>query len=434
MQKESYNAKPFGGFERSMAWRYLRAKRQNGGASLIAVISFVGIALATYALIVVMSVMGGFRTILLETLLGGQPHISVNLTGYAAEDVERFAQEIRAIDGVERVIPGVEQAVIASHQGQTAFAQVRGIRLDDLSQFPYIGQKELLESLGFDEGEKGGDGLILGYRLAQKLGLYPGAKITLIASQARRSTVLGAQPRSKTYTVLGAFNSGVVTIDELGIFMPLSQAQIFFKAKDQIPLLDIRLDEPANSRPTAYKIVDISREYDVAFPDGIDISDWQQAEAGRLNALAVERSMMRLILLVLVMVTALNIITGVVMLVKNKTRDIAILRTMGLSRGGIMRIFVMIGAFLGLVGAGIGLGLGLLTIANIGVVEALLNFMMGAPVFDPETYGIDGLPARIEWGEVAIASVFAFIMSGIVTLIPAWGAARLDPVKALRFE
>ena len=418
---------PFGGVERALAWRYLRARRQHGGVSLISIISFFGIMLAVMALIVIMSVMAGFRSTLLNALLGGQGHVFVQVEDYPAGDVDALAERIIELPNVQSASPIIEQQVLATTEFARTGAVVRGIRAEDMDNLPYLeGGLSDAESVGWGEGRNGGDVVMIGAFLASDLRVRPGDEITLIAPEGV-SGPFGVTPRSKTYTVGDTFTTGSVELDKLYVLMPMQQAQLFFNKKEQYQMVDVRIDDPMRSEAAM-------RQINQATNGQYYLQDWKQQRASYFNALNVERGMMRVIMLILITITALNIITGVVMLVKNKTRDIAILRTIGATRGAIMRTFIMIGAILGLTGALIGLALGVLIVLNIDTVEAALSFVMGREIFAADVYGLDGLPAELDWGEAFFTTLWAMSMSILVTIWPAWNAARLDPVDALRFE
>ncbi|MEL6259398.1 MAG: lipoprotein-releasing ABC transporter permease subunit [Pseudomonadota bacterium] len=420
-------AGPFGAFERTLAWRYLRARREHGGASLISVISFVGIALAVAALIVTMSLMSGFRATLLDKLLGGQGHMLVTVVDRPQDEALQLADQLGGLDDVLSATPVIESFALLSHAGRQTGALVRGVRPEDLSIYPFLGDglKRAIEN-GYGEGRFGGDVVLLGAGLAQQIGAYEGSKVVFITS-ASKATVFGASPNRKAYTVGGVFRTGSVELDRGYAFMPLEQAQVFFDSRDRVQALDLRLRDP-------FAVDDARVAIQAATPQPLFITDWQQIRQGYLNALQVESSVMRIIFLILITITALNIITGVVMLVKNKTRDVAILRTIGAGRNSVMRVFIMVGASLGITGALIGLGIGVAIVLNISSVEWFLNTVTGAQVFNPEVYGLDGLPAILNWGEALFTALWAIGMSILVTIFPAWRAARMDPVEALRFE
>lgn len=411
-----------------MSWRYLRAKREHGGASLTAVISFVGIALAVWALIAIMSIMAGFRATLLDALLGGQPHIYISVNDVPAADVDQIIDTVRTVEGVRSAHPFIEEQVLAIHEGvASGGALVKAISPEELAGLPFLqdGGRSAIEA-GFGEGRFGGNVILLGAFLAADLRVNQGDRIRLI-SQETTASPFGTAPRSKTYTIGGLFKTGSVELDKAYIFMPLEQGQVFFKKRDQYEFVDIRLDDPEETGPVMGRIRDQVSGFLYMF-------DWQSQRGAYLGALNLERSMMRLVMLVLITITALNIITGVVMLVKNKTRDIAILRTIGASRASMMRVFVMIGGFLGIAGALTGTVLGILTVTYISEIEAFLGWVRGAPLFPPDVYGLEGLPAQLDWREVVFTFVWATAMSILVTIFPAWRAAALDPVEALRFE
>ena len=419
-------AAPFGQVERALAWRYLRARRQHGGVSLISIISFFGIMLAVMALIVIMSVMAGFRSTLLNALLGGQGHVFVSVQGLPESDVDVLTGDILELEAVEHAFPFIEQQVLATSEYARTGAMVRGVRTEDIGALPYLeGGQSTADAAGFGEGRNGGDVVLVGAFLAQDLGLEIGDKITLIAPEGV-SGPFGVTPRSKAYTIGDTFTTGSVELDKLYVLMPMQQAQLFFNKRGEYQAIDARLFNPMRTEPVMAEIRSMT--------GNLPVQDWKQRRASYFNALNVERGMMRVIMLILITITALNIITGVVMLVKNKTRDIAILRTIGTPRGAIMRIFIMIGAILGLTGALIGLAFGVLIVLNIGLVEGFLSSVLGRDIFDAEVYGLDGLPAELDWGEAVFTTLWAMGMSILVTIWPAWNAARLDPVDALRFE
>lgn len=424
------SAAPFGKLERTLAWRYLRAKREHGGASLISIISFFGIFLAVAAMIITMSIMSGFRATLLDALLGGQPHVYGVVSSYTADEAEALAEKIENIDGILSASPYIEEYVLVSANGRKTGAAVRALRLEDLETLPFLddGGKAALEA-GFGEGRNGGDVIMMGSFLAagsQGLSVRPGDEVDIITAQVN-SGPMGGTPRSKSYKVGNIFSTGSVELDALYIFMPMEQAQILFQSKGHYSMLDIRLEDPNKSEEAMAAIAEITGNALYTF-------DWKAQRASYLNALEVERSMVRMLVMVLLLITTLNIIVGVVMLVKNKTRDIAILRTIGLDQGGVMRVFLMVGTTLGLLGAILGMTAGVLFVLNIESVEAFINLFTEGDVFDAETYGLSKLPAVLDWSEVISTGLYAVLMAAGVSLMPSWWAARQDPVAALRFE
>ncbi|MCA8899616.1 MAG: lipoprotein-releasing ABC transporter permease subunit [Hyphomonas sp.] len=423
-------AGPFGKLERTLAWRYLRARREHGGASLISIISFIGIFFAVAALIITMSIMSGFRSTLLDALLGGQPHVYAVVNSYTEAEAEDFARQIERVPGVTSVSPYIEEYVLVTANGRKTGAAVRALRAEDLKALPFLedGGEHAIEA-GFGEGRNGGNVIMMGAFLAagrEGLGVRPGDQVEIITSQTN-SGVMGATPRSKTYTVGEIFSTGSVELDLAYIFMPMEQAQILFQQKGHYQMLDIRLKDPDKTHETMAGIAE-------ATGNALYTFDWKSQRAAYFNALKVERTMVRLLVMVIMAIATLNIIVGVVMLVKNKARDIAILRTIGLGRGGVMRVFLMVGTVLGTLGALLGMGVGVLFILNIGAIEAFINFFIDGKVFDAETYGLDHLPAVLDWWDVISTGAYALLMSMAVSIIPAWWASRQDPVSALRFE
>ncbi|MEM6653017.1 MAG: lipoprotein-releasing ABC transporter permease subunit [Pseudomonadota bacterium] len=420
-------ATPFGQVERTLAWRYLRATRANGGVSVVSIVSFVGIMLAVMALIVIMSVMSGFRSTLLDAMLGGQGHVFVFTEDTAADDVDEIALMLERSAEIDQAMPIIEQQVLAATDRRRSGAIVRGIRTEDLDKLPFLdGGANAAEAFGFGVGNNGGDVVMLGRFLAAELQLYPGDKVTLITPEGIKGP-FGVTPRRKTYTVGRFFQTGSVELDQLYILMPVEQAQLFFGRKNVYDKIDVRVPDPMDTDPAEAAV---QGELMGQFSS----QSWKVQREPYFGALNTERSMMMIIMLILIMITSLNIITGVVMLVKNKTRDIAILRTVGTSRGSVMRVFLMIGALLGLTGALIGAVLGVVIVLNISAVEDAISFVMQRDLFPPTVYGLDGLPAELNWAEVILVTLWAMSMSMIVTIWPAWSAARLDPVEALRFE
>ena len=420
-------APPFGQWERSVAARYLRAKRSQGGVALISVISFIGIMLAVAVLIIVMSVMNGFRAELLGRILGFSGHLYV--TGGVLTDPNRDAVVKRLSDlpGVIQVTPVVEAQAMALGAGQISGAIVRGVTPADLKATRIVSGNITRGTMaGFGEGEYGGDMILVGDRLAQTLGLGPGDELSLV-SPTGGATAFGATPLRKTYTIAGTFTVGMSEYDQAFIYMPLAQAQLFFGRESGVDYLEMKIADP--DKATAMK-------GEVARAAGASalVTDWTEKNAAYWGALKVERNVMRLILMMLVAIAAMNIISGLVMLVKNKGRDIAILRTMGAGQGSILRIFFMAGASVGVLGTLAGLAIGSLFCIYIGEIQQFVEWVTGAQVFNSDVYFLTRIPAKIDWREVGIITFWALAMSFLATLPPAWRASRLDPVEALRYE
>lgn len=420
-------APPFGLWERMLAGRYLRAKRSQGGVALISVISFIGIMLAVAVLIIVMSVMNGFRSELLGRILGFQGHIFVTGAVVDAPERDEIVRRIARVPGVTQVAPIVEAQAIAMGPAQISGAIVRGITPEDLAETELVSGNVTAGSLqDFGEGEYGGDVIVVGERLALSLGVRPGDFLTLI-SPSGGATAFGGTPLQKTYIVGATFSVGMSQYDQAYIFMPLEQAQLFFGRETSVDAIEVKVVDPDR----AGELKDAVSE--AAGPTAI-VTDWTQRDASFWGALKVERNVMRLILMLVVAIAAMNIISGLVMLVKNKGRDIAILRTMGAGQGSILRIFFMSGAAVGVLGTAAGLLMGIVFCIYIGPIQAFVEWASGQAVFASDVYFLSRIPARVDWGEVSIITFWALAMSFLATLPPAWRASRLDPVEALRYE
>lgn len=420
-------APPFGLWERMLASRYLRAKRTQGGVALISVISFIGIMLAVATLIIVMSVMNGFRSELLGRILGFQGHVFVTGGVLDGPGREAAAARILKVPGVTQAAGIIEAQAIAIGPSQITGALVRGIGPKDLADTKLVSGNITAGSLRtFGQGEYGGDVVVLGARLAQQLGVAPGDTVTLI-SPAGGATAFGGTPLQKTYTVGATFQVGMSQYDQAYIYMPLSQAQLFFDREDTADAIEVRVQDPDHA---GRMIAAISK---AAGPAAL-VSDWTTRDASFWGALQVERSVMRLILMLLVAIAAMNIISGLVMLVKNKGRDIAILRTMGAGQGSILRIFFMAGASIGALGTLAGLAVGVVFCLNIDPIQTAVEYVTGQAVFSSDVYYLSRVPAKVDWLEVLVIVSWALGMSFLATLPPAWRASRLDPVEALRYE
>ena len=412
----------FNAFERMVAFRYLRARRQEGFVSVIAIFSLLGIALGVATLIIVMSVMNGFRADLLARILGLNGDLGVYALSGGLADFDAAAEKIREVPGVLRVTPLVEGQVMATSEGGASGALIRGIRQEDLRSLPLLADHVIQGSLA----DFSGDGVAVGDRLARRLGVTVGSPITVISPQGT-ATAFGTMPRIKTYQVAALFNVGMYEYDNSFIYAPLGAAQLFFRLPDQVSSLEVFVADPDRVREEGRQIA-------AALGGHARIVSWQQANSSLFNAVEIERNVMFLILTLIILVAAFNIISSMIMMVKDKGRDIAILRTMGASRAMILRIFMLSGASIGVVGTLAGFVLGVFFTNNIEAIRQFIQKIIGTDLFAAEIYFFTRIPARIDSGEVAAVVIMALTLSFLATLYPSWRAARLDPVEALRYE
>lgn len=417
-------SRPFSAFERMVAWRYLRSRRKEAFISVIAGFSFIGIMLGVATLIIVMAVMNGFRTELISRILGINGHMIVQPIDAPLNDYATLAERLSAVPGVTLAIPLVEGQTLASGTaGAGTGALVRGIRADDLARLKTVSDhiKE-----GDLVGFASGSGVAIGARMAEALGLGAGGQITLVAPEGD-VTPLGVNPRVKTYTVSAVFEIGMSEYDASIIYMPLEEAQLYFNSEGIVQSIELFVADP--------DAVDALRQpIEAAAERQIFITDWRQRNRTFFSALEVERNVMFMILTLIVLVAALNIISGLIMLVKDKGSDIAILRTMGATAGSIMRIFFLTGAAIGTVGTFAGVLLGVVVCLNVESIRQFFSWISGTTLFNPELYFLSQLPADMNAGETVSVVVMALALSFLATIFPAWRASRLDPVQALRYE
>jgi lipoprotein-releasing system permease protein len=412
----------FNAFERMVAFRYLRARRQEGFVSVIAIFSLLGIALGVATLIIVMSVMNGFRADLLGRILGLNGHLGVYAQSGSLSDFDADATKVSEVPGITGVTPLIEGQVMATTEAGAAGALVRGIRPEDLRRRPLVADHIVQGSLADFED----DGVAVGDRLARRLGIAVGSAITIISPQGT-ATAFGTMPRIKTYNVVALFDVGMYEYDNSFIFVPLEAAQLFFRLPNAVTSLEVFVADPD-------RVHEDRRLIAAALGGHVRIVDWQQANSSLFNAVEIERNVMFLILTLIIVVAAFNIISSMIMMVKDKGRDIAILRTMGASRGAILRIFVLSGASIGVVGTVAGLLLGVVFTRNLEAIRQALQKVIGTDLFAAEIYFFTRIPARLDTGEVAAVVLMALALSFLATLYPSWRAARLDPVEALRYE
>jgi len=414
----------FSAYERTVAFRYLRARRQEGFISLTVIISLVGIALGVATLIVVMAVMNGFRAELFERVLGLNGHIAVMARDRGPlGDFDRLTGQIRSVEGVVSALPSIEGQAMIVHRGQASGALARGIGADDLRGLSIVAdnlQSGSLETFGDPAG------VVLGDRLALRLGVQPGGRISMLAPKGNAGP-FGALPRTKAFRVLATFQVGMYEYDNSYVYMPLETAQRFFRIGEGVTNIEVKADDPENVRAIGRRIL-------AATDPGVQVFDWRQSNASFVSALEVERNVMFLILTLIIMVAAFNVLSGMIMLVKDKARDIAILRAVGSTRGSMMRIFFLTGSSIGMVGTAFGLGLGLACALNIERLRRWIEGFTGTDLFQAEIYFLSRLPAKVDPAEVAAVVGMSLLLSFLAPLYPCWRAARQDPADALRYE
>jgi len=423
---------PFAAFEWLIAWRYLRARRAEGGVSVMTWISLLGITLAVFALIATLAVRSGFRAEFVDTILGANAHATIYVNGdidaatgrvdRTIADFEAMAARLRALEQVTRAAPLVKGQVMATANGRNAGVEVFGIAPEQLATIPRVADPETSRG----DIARFGEGVAIGSGVARALGLSVGDKVRLISPDGVK-TPLGTSPRINAYEVVYVFSAGRYDIDRVRVYMPFAEAQRYFNRDGRADEIEVMVTEPERVDAMTPALLG-------AAGDRAMLWTWQDASGSFLRALEVEDNVMFVILSILVLIAALNITSGLVMLVKNKGRDIAILRTMGLGQGSVLRVFFICGALTGMIGTLMGVVLGCLFAIYIDPIFALVNAMMGGEVWDPSVRGIYHLPARLEAGDVATAVALSLGLSFVVTIFPARRAARMNPVDALRYE
>jgi lipoprotein-releasing system permease protein len=413
----------FAPFEWMLSLRYLRARRKEGFISVIAGFSFLGIMLGVATLIIVMAVMNGFRKELLDKILGVNGHLLIQPLESPLTDWVQVTERISKIEGIRLAAPIVEGQALASSPFSASGVLVRGIRGADLAKLSSIANSIKQGTLeGFDDAQ----GVAIGRRLADQLSLRAGDSVTLVAPRGA-VTPFGTTPRIKSYKIVAVFEIGMSEYDSAFVFMPITEAQAYFNRAGDVTSIEVYTVNP--DRVDRYR-----KLITEAAQRPIFMIDWRQRNATFFNALQVERNVMFLILTLIVLVAALNIVSGLIMLVKDKGPDVAILRTMGATQGAIMRVFLITGAAIGVVGTFTGFAAGTLICLNVESIRQFLSWLTNTELFSPELYFLSRLPAEMDFGETAAVVVMALTLSLLATLYPSWRAARLDPVEALRYE
>ena len=422
---------PFAPFEWMIAWRYLRARRAEGGVSVMTWISLVGITLAVFALIATLSVRAGFRAEFVDTILGANAHVTVYSTPWETgtgqtvrtiADYDGLAARLRAVPGVTRAAPLIKGQVMATAQGRNTGVELFGIRAADLATIPRVAHAQ--EARGdiarFDQG------IAIGSGVARELGVTVGDRIRLISPDGVK-TAFGSSPRVNAYEVVYVFTAGRYDIDQTRAYLPFAEAQSFLNREGMADEIEVMVADPDH-------VEDLNAALLAAGDARTLLWTWRDSAGSFLRALTIEDNVMFVILSVLVLIAAMNIISGLIMLVKNKGRDIGILRTMGLTEGSILRVFFICGASTGLIGTAAGVLLGCLFAIYIDPIFSLVNYLSGGGVWDPSIRGIYALPARLQLSDVLSAVALSLGLSFIVTIFPARRAARMNPVEALRYE
>jgi lipoprotein-releasing system permease protein len=415
----------FSAFERMVALRYLRARRGERFVSVIAAFSLVGIALGVATLIIVMAVMSGFKTTLLNSILGFNGDMAVYSdlnTGIV--HYQDMAAKIRTVPGVTVATPVVEGQVLLAANGGNSGGLVRGLAPADLRTLPSIANTIKEGSLNDFAGN---DVIVVGTTLAQRFGIGLGSRVTLISPEGA-VTAFGTVPRVKAYRVVALFDAGMNEYNSMYTFIPLEAAQIYFQKPDTVTSIQVTVRNPDDVSAINQAI------RNTLGAAQIRVIDWTQSNDSFFAAVTVEQNVMFLILTLIILVAAFNVVSSLIMMVKDKTGDIAVLRTLGAGRGSIMRIFLMCGASVGVTGTLLGTVIGVVFCLNIERLRVFLQKATGTTLFDPTVYYLTHLPAKLDAATVIEIMAMALVLSLLATLYPSWRAARTDPVEALRHE
>lgn len=416
-------ARVFAPFEWMVAFRYLRPRRSSGFVSLLAILSFLGVMLGVAVLIVVMAVMNGFRKELLDKIIGVNGHVFIQAVETPLTDFDEVVGRVAKAPGVTIVLPMVEGQALASSPYGSSGVLLRGVRENDVKRLPGIGANVRLGTLdGFDES----GGVAIGARLADHLSLRIGDNLTLVSPKGAQ-TPFGTAPRIKSYPVVAIFQIGMSEFDGTFVYMPFTEAQLYFNKENEASVIEAFVANPDRMDQTRGEI-------DAIIGRPVMLTDWRQRNKTFFDALAVERSVMFLILTMNILISSLGIVSGMVMLVKDKGRAIGVMRTMGATRGAVMRVFLVIGASIGVTGTVVGTALGVVVAKNLDPIRNGLNSLFGLNLFPKDLYFLSHLPSDIRTADVAFIAGLALGLSLLATLYPSWSAARLDPVEALRYE
>ncbi len=415
----------FGPFERAVAGRYLRARRGERFVSVIAIFSLIGIALGVATLIIVMSVMNGFKADLMGRILGLNGDLSIYGSGAPIAGYPDIARRVAAVPGVRSAVPIVEGQVLLSAGSYSAGGLIRGLSRQDL-----LGLREISDNIraGSLDDFRGDDAIAIGSTLALRANLGIGSRLTLVSPNGA-ATAFGTMPRVRAYRVVAIFDAGVNDYDASYAFLPVAAAQLFFQMPGAVSLIQVMTTD-------ADHVQRVTRRLRDALPATVPLRvlDWTQSNNAFFGAVQVEQNVMFLILTLIILVAAFNVVSSLIMMVKDKTRDIAVLRTIGAGRFAIMRIFLMCGASVGVTGTLAGTLVGIVFCLNIERIRQWLQTLTGTNLFNPEVYYLEHLPAKLEWPEVIQVIAMALLLSLLATLYPSWRAARTDPVEALRHE
>ncbi len=421
---------PFGRVERMIAMRYLRAKKDSGGVGFIAVISFLCIMLAIAAMIIIMSIMNGFRSDMIRLTIGSEGHMYVTTARATPTEAQviDLEQRMQALPGVENAFEFTQHYTGVQANGEFALAQVIGIRKENLMDFELIANGVIqgdLNSLG--EGQGSDQRIAIGSQMAAGLGLQVGSKL-LVYSPRTRSTISGSVPVRKTYTIGAIFSVGLFQTDQAYLYMDLDEATLLFENGEKTGEIQLRLTDPDEIDRLSPQVLETAGQ-------AIYLSTWRDRNAGTASALRIEQIAMRLIFMIVVIIAAFPVLASMIMLVKNKSRDIAILRTIGTTSGGILRIFLMSGATVGILGTLVGLLVGILFCLNLYPIQLAIEGITGTKLFPADVYQLtDRIPVKIVWSEVASVAAWGFLISALAVFWPAWQASKIDPVEALRYE